>query len=254
MIVTRFLERKWVIQFFGVALILAPFFNIFFQLLFLKAQQNLSWGHIDLVAFLLNANILSYILAIASISIGFKMIGGSIDSWKYVLGLLGVHLALQLVNYKSKVWQTPLAWTAFAMNTLIFLFIADQLVFKTQPVKKVEPIAAPIPEPVAKTILTPMPEIKTLHLKSYKKIMFSFYSEKPWGRLMTLTSHQLVVNCFTTPPPSIEEKTVQISFTKDLVIDIQFDKKENNLFYFTPLNMSDDKVHSLNTWLKKIAV
>ncbi len=240
MIVTRFLERKWVIQFFGVALILAPFFNIFFQLLFLKAQQNLSWGHIDLVAFILNANILSYVLAIASISIGFKMIGGSIDSWKYVLGLLGVHLALQLINYKSKVWQTPLAWTAFAMNTLIFLFIADQLVFKARPVKKVEPIVEP--------------EIRTLHLKSYKKIMFSFYSEKPWGRLMTLTSHQLVVNCFTTPPASIEEKTVQISFTKDLVIDIQFDKKENNLFYFTPLNMSDDKVHSLNTWLKKIAV
>ncbi len=247
MIVTRFLERKWVIQFFGVALILAPFFNIFFQLLFLKSQQNLSWGHIDLVAFLLNAHFLSYILAIASISIGFKMFGGSVESWKYVLGLLGVHLALQLVNYKSKVWQTPLAWAAFAMNTLIFLFIADQLVFKTRPVKKIEPVAAPIPE-LVKNIE------KTLHLKSYKKIMFSFYSEKPWGRLMTLTSHQLVVNCFTTPPPLIEEKTVQISFTKDLVIDIQFDKKENNLFYFTPLNMSDDKVHSLNTWLKKIAV
>ena len=247
MIVTRFLERKWVIQFFGGALILAPFFNVFFQLLFLKSQQKLSWGHIDLVAFLLNANFLSYVLAAASISIGFKMIGGSIDSWKYALGLLGIHLALQLVNYKSKVWQTPLAWTAFAMNTLIFLFIADQLVFKTRPAKKVEPVTTPIPVPAQSSE-------RTLHLKSYKKIMFSFYSEKPWGRLMTLTSHQLVVNCFTTPPASIEEKTVQICFTKDLVIDIQFDKKENNLFYFTPLNMSDDKVHSLNTWLKKIAV
>ncbi len=250
MIVTRFLERKWVIQFFGVALILAPFFNIFFQLLFLKSLQNLSWGHINLVAFLKGASVLSYVLAVASIFIGFKMIGGSTDSWKYVLGLLGVHLALQLVNYKSKVWQTPLAWAAFAMNTLIFLFIADQLVFKSRPDRKSEPTS----EPVVKPIAVPEPEIKTLHLKSYKKIMFSFYSEKPWGRLMTLTSHQLVVNCFTTPPTSIEEKIVQISFTKDLVIDIQFDKKENNLFYFTPLNMSDDKVHSLNTWLKKIAV
>lgn len=250
MVVARFLERKWVIQFFGVALILAPFFNILFQLLFLKAQQNLSWGHIDLVAFLKGASLLSYALAIASMSIGFKMIGGSIESWKYVLGLLGIHLALQLVNYKSKVWQTPLAWAAFAMNTIIFLFIADQLVFKSRPAKKAEPAV----EPVVKPIVATEPEIKTLHLKSYKKIMFSFYSEKPWGRLMTLTSHQLVVNCFTTPPVSIEEKTVQISFTKDLVIDIRFDKKENNLFYFTPLNMSDEKVHSLNTWLKKIAV
>lgn len=263
-IVTKFLERKWVIQLFGLGLILAPFANILIQFFVLKSGVGLTWRNISISSYLLSGSITNYILAFGSLIIGAIMLSGSTKAWKAVLVLVGTHIVLQILNYKSKEWQGLLGWGAFAVNVSVFLFIADQLVWrikskeelieerKAQPAL---PVKASAPEPV---VLAPAevarPAERILNLQSYKKILFSFDSDRPWGRLMTLTSHQLIVNCFEKAPESIENKVVQISFTKNLVIDIKFDRKESNLYYFTPLDMSPDRVTELNQWLQKIAV
>lgn len=273
-IVTKFLERKWVIQLFGLGLIIAPFVNILIQFLVLNSKSGISWRYISISSYLLSGSIANYILAIGSIVIGIIMLSGSTKAWKAVLALVGTHLVMQIINYKSKEWQGTLGWGAFAVNLSVFLFIADQLVWR---IKSKEELMAeamhkaaslkPTPKPSAPVPTPLVPETtdfvlgagsrpieKILHLKSYKKIFFSFGADRPWGRLMTLTSHQLIVNCFEKAPESIENKTVQIAFTKNLVIDIKFDRKESNLYYFTPLDMTPDRVSELNQWLKKIAV
>lgn len=291
MIVTKFLERKWVIQLFGLGLIIAPFVNILIQFLVLNSNSGLSWRYISISSYLLSGSIANYILALGSIIIGCIMLSGSTKAWKSVLALVGTHLIIQILNYKSKEWQGTLGWGAFAVNLSVFLFIADQLVWRIKSKeelmaeamhkaaslkpapKQVHPIPAPlVPEEkpiVAEPVVQAQPQApgsdfvlgsgsrpveKILHLKSYRKIFFSFGADRPWGRLMTLTSHQLIVNCFEKAPESIENKTVQIAFTKNLVIDIKFDRKESNLYYFTPLDMTPDRVIELNQWLRKIAV
>lgn len=280
-VVTKFLERKWVIQTFGVALIVAPFVNILIQFLVLNSKSGISWRYISISHFLLSGSIANYILAIGSVAIGCIMMSGSAKAWKAVLALVGTHLIVQIFNYKSREWQGTLGWGAFAVNLSVFLFIADQLVWR---VKSKEELFAEAMQKAAALKPTPKPKVpeptplvvepvaaaaastgfvlgagsqaveKILHLKSYKKIFFSFGADRPWGRLMTLNSHQLIVTCFEKAPESIENKVVAISFTKDLVIDIKFDRKESNLYYFTPLDMTPDRVSHLNQWLKKIAV
>lgn len=283
-IVTKFLERKWVIQLFGLGLIIAPFVNIFIQFLVLNSKSGISWRYISISSYLMSGSIANYILAIGSVIIGGIMLSGSTKAWKAVLVLVGTHLVMQILNYKSKEWQGTLGWGAFAVNLSVFLFIADQLVWrvKTKAELMAEAMARaaalkPTPKPIVPQPAPLIPEAKLvepvvapgsdfvlggssrpiekiLHLKSYKKIFFSFGADRPWGRLMTLTSHQLIVNCFEKAPESIENKTVQIAFTKNLVVDIKFDRKESNLYYFTPLDMTPERVTELNQWLKKIAV
>ena len=296
-VVTKFLERKWVIQTFGVALIVAPFVNILIQFLVLNSKSGISWRYISISHFLLSGSIANYVLAVGSVTIGGIMLSGSTKAWKAVLALVGTHLVFQILNYQSKEWQGTLGWGAFAVNLSVFLFIADQLVWRvktkeelfaeamqkaaslkpTPKPKAPEPVplvAEPISVPVLETpvVKAPEPQVaaevasgfvlgegskaveKILHLKSYKKIFFSFGADRPWGRLMTLNSHQLIVNCFEKAPESIENKVVAITFTKNLTIDIKFDRKESNLYYFTPLDMTPDRVSELNQWLKKIAV
>lgn len=251
--VVRFLERKWVIRFFGVALIISPFFNMIVQFLILNSKSGISWRYISISSYLLSGSFANYFLSAASIIIGIVMLNGSTKAWKFVLALVGSHLLLQVINYKSKMQQGSLAWMAFSVNFLVFIFIADQLVWKVKVNKPETPVAEPPLAPPVMQAAKPV-EPKILHLSSYKKILFSFDSDKPWGRLMTLTSHQLIVNCFTQAPKSIESKVVQISFTKDLILDIKFDRQESNLYYFTPIDMDPDKVTQLNQWLKRIAV
>lgn len=267
-VVTKFLERKWVIQTFGVALILAPFVNIIIQFLVLNSKTGISWRYISISHFLLSGSMTNYILALGSLIIGSIMLSGSKKAWKAVLILVGTHLVVQVLNYKSKEWQGVLGWGAFTVNLSVFLFIADQLVWRvkskeelfaeamqkaaslkpTQKIKEPQPALAPVESSSVKS------SEKIMHLQSYKKILFSFGSDRPWGRLMTLNSHQLIVNCFDKAPESIENKVVAINFTKDLIVDIKFDRKESNLYYFTPLDMTPDRITELNQWLKKIAV
>lgn len=273
-IVTRFLERKWVIQLFGLALIIAPFANTFIQFLVVNSKAGMSLRYVNISKYFLSGSVTNYALALGSLIIGAVMLSGSKKAWKAVLVLVGTHIAIQIYNYQAKQWQGMLGWSAFIVNVSVFFFIADQLVWR---IKSKEELIAEAAEkksseavieqnlsesiPVSVSVSSTKPVVeekkpveKILHLQSYRKIFFSFDSDRPWGRLMTLTSHQLIVNCFEKAPESIENKVVQIRFNKNLVVDIKFDRKESNLYYFTPLDMTPDRVTELNQWLKKIAV
>lgn len=250
MVVTRFLERKAVIRFFGVALILAPFFNMALHIFVLKSQNHMTWKQLSLMAYLKTGNPVSYALAIASIGIGIRMLSGSTKAWQAVLYLIGAHLLLQIININNKAWQGPLAWPTFLINAGLFFYIFDQLVWKVQPtVKKTETTVQPV-----QSNLTVVKEKHIIHLTSYRKILFNFGSDKPWGELKTLSSEEVSVKKFTEPPPDLQNYTVQMNFAKDIIIDIKFSHFDGDIYYFKPLNMDKDNAAKLNNWLKKIAV
>ena len=250
--VTRFLERERVIKFFGYALIFAPFLNLLLHIFILKIQSNIAWQFFDFVGVLKSTNVISYLFAAFSVGIGIKMLGGSTQAWKYVLVLIGAHLLDQILNINNKAWQGPLAWPSFLLNAGLFFFIVDQLVWKVAPAVAAKPVAQPVAPPVVQ--LKPGTEKHVLNLKSYRKILFSFGSTQPWGELKTLSSEELRVKSFSEVSPNLESRIVQINFAKDVVVDIQFVKKEGELYFFRPLNMDKVKIARLNQWLQKIAV
>ncbi|MCC2678485.1 MAG: hypothetical protein K0R29_1061 [Pseudobdellovibrio sp.] len=254
----RFLERKGVIRFFGVSLILAPFINMGLHLTVIKMQGQVAWSQFQFWPAIQSAGYISLMLAACSLVIGSILLSGSQKAWKYVLILVGAYLGVQILNVGSQAWKGPLAWPSFILNASIFFFLLDQLVWKVQPEAKSEQTVPVNTAPIeANSPLTQAPsEVKktVVNLKSYRKILFSFGSDHPWGELKTLSSERLSVKSIAQVPGNIENKTVQINFAKDVVVDIQFEKQEGELVYFKPLNLDKEKVTNLNRWLKKIAV
>ena len=262
--VVRFLERENVIRFFGVALILAPVINIFLHIIIIKFQSNIAWTQFQFWAYLKNTNSISLFFAICSMTIGATMLSGSAKAWKFVLFLLGSHLLVQILNINDKAWKGPLAWPSFFLNAGLFFFIFDQLVWKVHaPENKVVKnnfkdlnINAINTNAINQPAEEKLSYVKkaVINLKSYRKIYFSFGSPKPWGELKTLSSEYLTVRCIVEPPKGIENKVVQINFAKDVVVDIQFANRQDDIIYFKPLNMNKEKVTNLNKWLNQIAV
>jgi hypothetical protein len=247
--VVNFLERQSVIRFFGYALLVVPFLNIFFHLVYLKNSQNLSWHQINISQYLKSGTFANYFLSVCSCLIGMTMLSGSKQAWKFVLILLAAHMGIQVMNYKSHIWQGPLAWVTFTFNLSVFLFISDQLVWKSKSTSN------------QKSYLKSENRNKSnrlhediIHLKSYKKILFSFGSLKPWGRLITLDQNQLIVSQIDQLPASVQGKIIEITFSPILKLDIQYDYQESDRIYFRPLNMTGDKIKNLNQWLRDIAV
>lgn len=250
--VVRFLERQDVIRFFGVALVLAPFANMALHVLVQKSENHMTWAQISLWTYLRSGNPVSYFLMVCSIVIGATMLSGSTKAWKFVLVLIGSHLLMQIVNINSKAWQGPLAWPTFIINAALFFFIFDQLVWK------VSTPDVPIVKTPDSSTNAKVTNLKTarqvMNLKSYRKILFSFGSHQPWGELKTLSSEELSVKSFAPVPARAESEIIEINFARDVIVEIQFAKREGDMYFFTPLNMDKQKVKALNKWLKKIAV
>jgi hypothetical protein len=256
--VVRFLERKNVIRTFGVILILAPFLNYALHAIIIKSQSHVAWSQFQFFSLFKQVTPLSFFFAICSVAIGATLLSGSTKAWKFVLILLGAHLLDQVLNINDKAWKGPMAWPSFLINAGLFFFIFDQLVWKVN-----APISKSADDKLNEDKLAESAEVikfesaqyrRVINLESYKKIYFSFGQPRPWGELKTLSSESLSVKCISEPPIDIEFKTVQINFAEDVVVEIQFDKRENDLIYFKPLNMNKEKVTNLNKWLNEIAI
>ena len=246
--VVRLLERKEVIRLFGGALVLAPFVNYFMHVLVIKTQSGVAWSQFQYFSVLRSTHAVSFFLAACSLVIGLVMLSGRKSAWRWVMGPLGAHLGVQILNIGNEAWKGPLAWPSFILNAGLLFFILDQLVWKVSKEDVSVPAAAPVPTAPEKH------RVKVVNLKSYRKILFSFGSTRPWGELKTLSSEVLAVKPIAAPPENIANKVVQINFSKDVVVDIRYKEHDQEYYYFSPLNMDKEKVTKLNKWLKKIAV
>ncbi len=133
MLLTRVLEKKAVIQTFGAALVFAPIGNTLAKMSTLDGVYG-QWTFDMFKRIIAAGSVFNQILYVATMAIGFLMLRGSKTVWKWALALLGGYIALQVSDFKH-VKSSGLTWMFFLTNIAVFMFIADQLVFKVENIK-----------------------------------------------------------------------------------------------------------------------
>lgn len=148
----KIFERKWVIQLFGLALILAPFFNTANSVLELP---NIEKKYLIFYCwqFFKSAPFPQQALQTASLVIGVLMLRGSVSAWKYALGLLGGYIVLQFTQLNANLHDNT-SWIYLGINIVFFFFIADQIVLKPRVAKPEEPKKKKL-QPVFETPVAP---------------------------------------------------------------------------------------------------
>ena len=149
--IVKILERKSVIRFFGIGLVLSPFFNTFLTIMtFAQVQDRWSWRIFWFVT--TNRALVDQLLYVATFTIGILMLRGAPWVWKCLLVLLGGYILNQTMHFGPNFRANKLSAVFFLMNVAVFLFIADQLAWKVKkhfPKAETKDLTKPIPEPQA---------------------------------------------------------------------------------------------------------
>jgi hypothetical protein len=238
----KFLERKGVVRFFGAALIVAPFANALMFMVLQKSKNNLLYQHLSFWKILTNGTPLHYALAISSLIIGSVMLKGSNKAWSYVLFLLGTHIFIQLMHLGENVRQNWLWGAFFVINAGIFIFIADQLVFKIK-----------IPE--QKVPANPIMTDRTTQTKSKKlqRVAIGFKGHGTWAELVEVNQVQIQVRKIATPPNDIQKRFVEFSFQKGVTLKAKYASDDGHNYYFTFINIKPHESNELNSWIDRNA-
>ncbi len=278
----KIFERKWVIRFFGIALIMAPFFN--------TASSVLEIPNIEkkfLLAycwqFFKSAPAPQQILQIASVIIGVLMLRGAISAWKYTLGLLGAYIILQFTQLNAGIRDNT-TWLFLGTNVLFFFFVADQIVLKPRtklepsadaaPPKAVTPeapkvvevvtqngsvfIAAPqvesikTPAPAAMPAPPPAPQASkvtpiTSH-QSAKKVYVNFEGFGNWATVSDISEAGIKVRAISPAPPEITLRTIELTLGS-VNLRLKFHQQDGAEYTFNFVALSSSEKQTLNQWL-----
>lgn len=309
MFLVKVLERKEVIRFFGISLILAPFVNNLVKVALLNTVINRWTLQVFWQVFKTSALSIQ-IMSVASIIIGALMLSGSQKAWRYTLFLLGCHIIDQLLDFGPAYRANKIVIVFFLINVAVFLFIADQLVWKVKaktPVKKgpnANPLhilreglakEKPLPNRIvqsSQTVLTnssqskpapvpfpykePTPEVPVAHKvserkthsearsnvvalkpavpqKSSKSIPIQFEGFGSWARLSKITPKGIHMQSLTDLPFEFGSRQISVQFASGMSLRIRFSKREGQDFFFEFVDLSNDQVQQINSWLKRVA-
>jgi hypothetical protein len=250
MFLVKVLEKKGVIQTFGLALVLAPIVNTLVKMALLTGIPN-RWSFAMFWRIIAAGSIPNQIMYVATIIIGILMLRGAATVWKYVLMLLGGYILLQLSDFKH-VKSSAVTWMFFITNILTFMFVADQLVWKVKasvPKKKLNPQPSP-KAPVAAA--APKPAYRVIP-KVRKKILFQFAGRGPWGQLMGVSSQGIHVRGLAEPPPDIATREIEISLNNGLTLRTRLARRKEHDYYFDYTSLSSEEIKSLNKWLHSLS-
>lgn len=246
MTIVKFLERKGVIQFFGLALIIAPFVNTFI-LFSTYAGAPGRWTVPVILTILGSGSIVRYLLCLFSIGIGALLLRGSASAWKYVLLLLGVYIVLQIVNLGVVPKTSRIEKIFLVVNAATFFFIASQLVWKEggdEPVlRPIKPAVAPLVVPVEKPD-TP---------RTTRKILITFAGFGPWAKLTSITNKGIHVQCFSLPPFELASRNIRISLKSGLSVEVRLDKRDGMNYFFKFVDPLSEDNTRMSEWLTTIA-
>ena len=277
----KIFERKWVIRFFGFALIIAPLFN--------TASSVLEIPNIErkfLLAycwqFFKSAPAPQQILQVASIVIGVLMLRGAISAWKYTLGLLGAYIILQFTQLNAGIRDNT-TWLFLGTNVAFFFFIADQIVLKPRPAaapaspkpvaasaepKVEEPkiievatangsvfVAAPAAEPAAQltaqSLATVAPTSNVTPITSHqsaKKVYVNFEGFGNWATVSDISDAGIKVRAISPAPPEITSRTIELTLGA-ANLRLKFHQQDGAEYSFNFVALSSHDKQSLNQWL-----
>ncbi len=222
----RFLEQSKNIRYFGTLLCLAPIVNAGLYLYFEKIHANAQFQKINYWQILKQGSQLHYFLALCSLIIGLLMLStGSRKTWKLVLALLGIHIFLQFKNIGINLKQSWLWGLFFVINAGIFVFIAEQLVFKVEPTKK----------------------------KKLPRTVIGFKDTGPWAELMALNYKGIKVRSLIQPPQDIKNRVIHIKFKHGPHLSAKFEQASGNEFQFQFIDINKKNSLDLLNWIDKNA-
>ena len=248
----KILEQKAVIQIFGVGLILAPFLNILFNMSQTPADSSTRWSLALFIKFFMAGVTFQKILNVASVLVGFALLRGSKHAWRYVLFLLGGYIFMQMTYLGQNFRSQPMSIVFFLINIGLFLFIADQLVWK-QKIPVVKPAMKPIEKltakPVAKLLTTAAP-VKAI---SSKKIMIQLYGFGIWAQLSSLSTKGIEVKCIGTVPDNISQREIDLTLPTGIQMRARLTRQKGDYFYFEYLSMPETEKIRLADWIKSKA-
>lgn len=223
----RFLEKKRVIQFFGFALCVAPFVNLYLYIHMEKLNATPYTKNLTLLEYLKTGSKLHYFLAVISFLIGFvMMVTGSKKVWKLVLGFLAIHIYIQFQHLAVNIKQSWLWGVFFAVNAALFVFIAEQLVFKV--------------EPAAKPKKLPRTEI-------------GFKGYGTWAELVQVNSQGIQVRRLKDPPKDIQNRLVNFKFKQGVSLDAKYSHSNGSEYYFLFKNIKPSEKQELTDWINRHA-
>jgi hypothetical protein len=241
---TKVLERKWVIRFFGIALILAPFINTLLTMSGAPPIPGLSRP--QLLWRILSTGATTYqILYVCSIAIGALMLSGSISAWRYALALLGGYIVIQFSKLGTTFKHDKMSLVFFAVNVAVFFFIADQLVWKQRP----SVAKAKEPQPAPNYEAHPLPAAAS----SRKQILIHLEGFGNWAQLVGISGNGVHVRSIVPNPPSMEGRMMEMMLRPDLILRVKFVRQLDSEFHFDHVDLKSEKVHALNQWLQQKA-
>lgn len=244
MFMIKILERKEVIRFFGVSLILAPFLNTWMNMPSIPPDAPTEWIFKSFISVFMAGVLIQKILNVASVLIGGILLSGSMMAWRFALGLLGGYILMQLMYLGQNLRTNPITGFYFLINVVLFLFIADQLVWKQKSkIPKAKP-EAKAPAPNANPI-----QVK----KSRAKIFVHFKDHGTWGQLSALSIQGIEVKSIGTVPANIEKRILDVRLSQELHLRARFAHKHGPHFYFEYQKMQASDKTKLAQWIRQKA-
>ena len=246
----KILERKSVIRLFGLGLFLAPIINAAI-VIWLRKVQVIRPLTLPVIAHLFASGTLTQkFLTLSSIVIGLIMLFGSTKAWKFVLGLLGCHILIQIFNLGHDLRENWLWGPFFLVNISIFFFIADQLVFKIKVPPALTVTTPDVPQDQPKPL--PLPILPAaVEMKIKNKILIHFDQLGPWGQLKTVSVNGLRVQCLSASPAEIEKRDLELQFKNGLHIKSRFKTRNGQEFYFEFMPTSAANQKLLQEWIQR---
>jgi hypothetical protein len=279
MILVKVLERKLVIQLFGLGFLFAPAINTLLSMS-LQLVEN-RWTYFQMTKVLGVQGFSSNVLSVCSIILGISMLSGSRKSWRFALALIGIHILVQLPKLGQDIRSSWIYGLGFLVNIATFLFIGDQLVFK-QPSAKKAPEAEAESDPkivIPKTVvmesaslfnpprfaipaqvvevaepIKPLPAVPALeptprHVVSKQKILVSFDGSQPWAQIAKIDNEGVELKQVGERPQNVEYKQVEMAFGPHLTMKMKFSGELGNRIYFKYTNTTAFELKQLNNWL-----
>ena len=231
MFVVKVLERKLVIRLFGVGLLISPLFNIIAKI-FVTTNVPSKWTIVFAMQVIQANTTPNKILFICSMLIGALMLRGASTAWKYTLVLLGCHIVNQIVNFGPNVRQSWLFAAFFFVNVGIFLFIADQLVWKVGPQK-----------PKHK-------RLGKMAAKTEKKIMVHFEGFGPWAKLTSVSMRGLHIRGIDELPFELNHRAIEVKINDSLILRTRLARNLDKDYFFEYIDITPAESDKLNQWLR----
>lgn len=231
----RLLQREKFIRVAGLLLMLSPFFNLIITI-HTALGPNRKLTQLNFFQVLESIPMLVWALWTFALVTGLMMIKVRRASWLAVLGLLGVFIVFNIVNFKKDLaigWLQPTIY--LLTNITLFALVYAQEFHQKAQRKGLE-------------LIRKMREVKT------NGPTVHFDGVGPWAKMIAITTTHISMRAFAEPPSDIKTRILEIVLAEDLVLRARYSQHHTNPtgqdeYFFDLVEMDTRTRHRFEDWL-----